>query len=326
MTDTKRNADISGGERREMFHDSFDNDIDAGPTLANLLRATGDYLASIVGEDQAAKAMEVALAPLFQGAGSRGSIGWRARLDDAVNHCFSELPIGQRLHDLAAYAYYGISFAPEDDEDEAWLHATVAEIDAFIARSPLQLWLPENDAPQLERLALLARNRWALDTGRAVEPAALAVFGGVSEGRMRNMMSGAKRTFTPEDGRIPAAAALEWLAGRAEFWTSIWRDQHLPDQFERNSLPLDRPVFVPVARDESVFHPGLRRNGAYTVGPKGAEMHVVDFDHALLALQRMPGAYWRRPNDAGAWGVVRAVDWRRIDMSDLEALAAGAGC
>jgi hypothetical protein len=122
-----------------------------------------------------------------------------------------------------------------------------------------------------------------------------------------------------------AADALAWLAGRAEFWTSIWRDQPLPRHFDKNRPPLDRPVFVPAARDGGLFHPGLRRNGAYTVGPKGDETHIADYEAALGALQRMPAAYWRRPNDAGAWGVVRAVEWLRLDISDLEAIAATQG-
>jgi hypothetical protein len=96
----------------------------------------------------------------------------------------------------------------------------------------------------------------------------------------------------------------------------------LPRHFDKNRPPLVRPVFVPVARDGGMFHPGLRRNGTYSVGPKGAETHIADFDAALDALQRMPAAYWHRPNEAGAWGVVRAVEWLRLDMSDLEAIAA----
>ena len=39
---------------------------------------------------------------------------------------------------------------------------------------------------------MLARNRWALDNMQPIEPAALAYFGGLSEGRVRNMMSGSK--------------------------------------------------------------------------------------------------------------------------------------
>jgi hypothetical protein len=325
MTDMKRNADISAEERREIFHDTYGNAWDAGLTLAELLRGTGDYLAALVGEDLAAGAMYTALAPLVGSVRSSGPADWRTWLKEAESDCFTWLPIGANLHNLTAYADYGILLVPEDEEDkenEAWLQAAIAELDALIGRSPLAQWLGADRSKDLEGLALLARNRWALDTGRPVEPAALASFGRVSEGRMRNMMSGAKRDFTPDDGRIPAAEALAWLAGRPEFYTSIWRDQLLPHYLDRNRPPLDHPVFAPVARDESMFHPGLRRNGTYTVGPKGDETHIADYHVALEALQRMPAAYWRRPNDAGAWGVVRAVEWMRLDMSDLDAIAA----
>jgi len=57
-------------------------------------------------------------------------------------------------------------------------------------------------------LLLMARNRWALDHGQPIEPAALSVFGGVSEGRIRNMMSGEKRIFSPWRARIPAQRSL----------------------------------------------------------------------------------------------------------------------
>ncbi|AWJ87769.1 hypothetical protein TSH58p_30110 (plasmid) [Azospirillum sp. TSH58] len=100
----------------------------------------------------------------------------------------------------------------------------------------------------------LASNRWALSNNRPVDPAALADFGGVSEGRIR----------------IPVIDALAWLATRKEdFWPPIWREQLLPQYGDRNRAPLDQVVFVPVAHDGSAFHPGLRRGAGYTVGAKG---------------------------------------------------------
>jgi hypothetical protein len=80
-------------------------------------------------------------------------------------------------------------------------------------------------------------------------------------------------------------------------------------------------VFVPVARDGSTFHPGLKRGGGYTIGEKGTETQVVDFDEALVELQRMPIPYWRRQNASGNWGIVSGVRWARLDASDLEIIA-----
>jgi hypothetical protein len=173
----------------------------------------------------------------------------------------------------------------------------------------------------LHRLVRLASNRWALDNGRPVEPAALAEFGGVTEGRIRNMMSGQKRAFSSVDGLIPAQEALAWLSGRPEFWNSIWRDQSLPQYSVKHRPALTQAVFVPVARDSSTFHPGLKRGGGYTIGEKGTETQVVDFDEALVELQRMPIPYWRRQNASGNWGIVSGVRWARLDASDLEIIA-----
>ncbi|MGY0782528.1 hypothetical protein ACW7BC_32060 [Azospirillum argentinense] len=71
------------------------------------------------------------------------------------------------------------------------------------------------------------------------------------------MMSGTNRVFTAQDGRIPAVEALAWLATGKEFWTSIWREQPLPQYGNRSRPPLEQALFVPVARDALVFHPGL---------------------------------------------------------------------
>ncbi|MYZ48346.1 hypothetical protein E4O86_11570 [Rhizobiales bacterium L72] len=78
---------------------------------------------------------------------------------------------------------------------------------------------------------------------------------------------------------------------------------------------------MPVARDGSAFHPGLRRAGRFTIGEKGTELQVEDFDQALAQLQLMPTPYWRRPNNVGNWGIVSGVRWARLDVSDLETLA-----
>jgi hypothetical protein len=132
------------------------------------------------------------------------------------------------------------------------------------------------------------------------------------------MMSGASRTFTSDDGKIPAQEAHKWLAGRPAFWNSIWRDQSLPQYDDNRTAPLQQAIFVPVARDGSTFHPGLRRGSAYTIGKKGAEEQVADFNTALEKLQHMPVAYWRRPNSNGSWGSVAGTRWERADASDFK--------
>jgi hypothetical protein len=132
------------------------------------------------------------------------------------------------------------------------------------------------------------------------------------------MMSGAERNFTPIDGRIPAADAQKWLQGRPEFWNSIWKEQSLVQYDDTRTSPLQQPAFVPVARDGTLFNPGLQRAGSFTIGKRGEEEQVADFNAALDKLHRMPVAYWRRPNEKGNWGIVVADHWERVDATDFK--------
>src|SRR4051794_36760509 len=215
---------IDAAERSTLFHEQYGNQIDAGATLADIVAAAGDYLARIVGKEEVDAGIARLVEHVVQVSG--GTITdpstWREALDHARSHCFSEWPLGTKLHDLAAYAMYGIVLDASDDPTTlaGTIEEAVTEAEGFLAATPTAQWgiSPNTD---LHRLVHLASNRWALDNNKPVEPAALAEFGGVSEGRIRNMMSGAKRTFSSEDGRIPAQEALAWLAGRPEFWNSI---------------------------------------------------------------------------------------------------------
>lgn len=319
----RRNSEIGAEERAEIFHEAFDIEIDAGATLVELVKEAGGYLGMIVGGEAANAGMAQMVEPLVGRDLEPGD--WREALDDAESQAFSDWPMGQRLHDLAAYAHFGIALGDgEDAESNAvWVETLVEEARRFRDRSPLAQWLGSDRAPQLERLVNLAEARWALDNNQPVEPSAVAAFGGIGAPRMRNLMAGPKRVFTRDgEGRIPAHEALAWLADRETFWNSIWRDQPLPTHRMRRRPPLAAPVFVPVARDGSVFHPGLKRNGAFTVGDAGGETHVADFDEALRALHAMSEPFWRRPNEKGAWGRVRGVRWERVERRELNGYAA----
>jgi hypothetical protein len=74
---------------------------------------------------------------------------------------------------------------------------------------------------------------------------------------------------------------------------------------------------VPFAKDGSYFHPSLRRprTGEYNVGEKGFELAFNSFDDALQYLRSMPVAKWRRPNEAGNWGLVAAAYWGPMPSS-----------
>ncbi|OAN95447.1 hypothetical protein A8B74_15550 [Sulfitobacter geojensis] len=77
------------------------------------------------------------------------------------------------------------------------------------------------------------------------------------------------------------------------------------------------PVFVPVAQDRSLFHPGLQKGGEYTVGGAGYEKTFTQFEDALAALQEMMVPTWRRPTETGRWMQVKGVNWVRMDRGEL---------
>jgi hypothetical protein len=318
------NSGTSAVERAAIFHEQYGNDVDAGAALAGIVTAAGDYLARIIGPDVVDRAMAQMTSGVIEVAGESVTHPneWRDALSRAAHNCYSEWPLGVRLHDLAAYAVYGIVLDGSEDQDARAqaLGRAITEAEEFLASTPITQWhLSEKN--DLVRLIRLARNRWALDNGRGVEPAALAEFGGVSEGHIRNLMSGQKRAFTPVDGLIPSGEALSWLSGRTEFWNSVWRDEAVPQYSRKDDAPVEDPTFVPVARDGSIFHPGLFRGVGYSVGEKGAEVQIGDFDEALAALQKMPTPYWRRPNESGNWGIVAGVRWLRVNFDDLTVIA-----
>lgn len=93
----------------------------------------------------------------------------------------------------------------------------------------------------------------------------------------------------------------------------------------RSSQPEPRPGsaprFVPKARAGTVFNLGLLRNRGHMVGPKGAGTKIAAFKDALAALQSKPEPLLSRPDEAGSWGIVRGVECRRLDQSDLDVIA-----
>ena len=319
--DRSPKSEIDAAERASIFHEQYGKDLDAAEALPEFIVAAGDYIARIVGAEEADAGMAVIVRGLVgvSGQSISDSSKWRDALLGARSDCYSEWKIGAQLHDLAAYAEYGIVLHDSEDADVLAQHVQMllAQAQDLFGKTPIAQWDLTANNP-LARLVMIASNRWALDNHQPVEPAALAYFGGLSEGRVRNLMSGENRTFSPKDGKIPAAEALKWLAGRPEFWNSIWREQSLPQYAHEPTVPLDQANFVPVARDGSMFTPDLKRGPSYTIGKKGSEKQVADFHDALLQLQHMPVPYWRRPNASGNWGSVAGVRWERIDLANLK--------
>ena len=116
------------------------------------------------------------------------------------------------------------------------------------------------------------------------------------------------------NGGIVALSALSWLQRRKDFLQSIWNeDERLEEGPEGAAIEAGRMIFVPVARDGSIFNPGLIRGGKYQIGAKGEEQDFDSFEAALDALNAMPVPRWRRPNELGNWGIVSGIAWQRVE-------------
>lgn len=222
--------------------------------------------------------------------------------------------VGTKLVDNAGlYGLYGVTPAGvEQEERKSWIDKLAEQLEQF-----RQAASPE---PQgvIARIINLALSRHAIDTGAGeVDLQSLALFGGVTEGRIRNILSSGDGGLEKIGQRVTAVSAAAWLKGRKEFFASIWQqpDEVVPEAPSPDFA--DEVVFVPVAADGSHFHPGLARGGKFMIGAKGEEVQYPSFDEALIALQKMATPRWRRPNEAGNWGIVSGRDWKRIARRQL---------
>lgn len=138
-----------------------------------------------------------------------------------------------------------------------------------------------------------------------------------------DLHSDGQGTVSPEEAR-------KWLARRREFCPSRWRNPH-DNQWPFDPNKATEPdengmVWVPQTAKDDCFMPEQvvrPARGAdtisITVGAKGAEQQYDDFYEALQALARMNVARWRRPNNAGNWGIVRARGaWVAVAKAEID--------
>jgi hypothetical protein len=314
----------SADDLRADFHNLYGCGRDfEGNTLIDIVVRVGSLVAEIVGEEPAAAGFSQITRSL--GYDVADPAGWAEALQNqAITDAYC-WPMGAKLHDLNAYAYYGIALngARTAAEREALLREQIEAVTAFMDRVPFKAWgIQSGDAGQtMER----ARARFALDTGEPIEAADLAHLGNVSERRIRNMMAGKEKVFASDEGRVPAADALAWLAHRTEhFRPSRWRDQNTFEDLTPVAQEIEDAIFVPVAADGSVFHPGLVRDGAFAVGRSKRESRHATYDEALAALQKLADPAWPRPTDRGTWTAVAAARWERRSRADLDHFAEAA--
>ena len=308
-------AEQEHGERYGLHGTDFEGD-----DVLAVLKETGRFLALVAGTDAANGAMSAVLDansltknPLDPDA------SWEERLDEVDALDALEWPLGQLFFKLNAYAHGGFlsEELPTEQEREAALERMLAEASAFLERVPVNWRLGLNN---LRATLAAAQARWALDHNEPLHPDGLAHLGQLAPRTLRNMMSAGQ--FSPVAGRIVPEEARAWLTTRDDFQPSIWREQgRLGWNVEETRTPdLEEIFFVPVARDGSIFHPGLERNGVFTIGDP--EERIAGFRAALAKLQHMRTPRWRRPNTKGNWGLVVGVNWERRSADELNALSA----
>lgn len=305
--------------RRSRFHDDYGSSGSAeADTLRECLIASHRFVAEIVGGEVADAGFDAMIAEFF--VDDVRALGWREALLENDGMLYSELPAGQLFHDLHAYACDGIALMGTSSSEarRGFIVRMLDRAEKLVARIPFELW--GIDDGDLGRTMLLAKGRWALDNGEPIEARALAIFGGVTERRIRNMISKTEGLLPNDNGRIPAREALDWLRLRpATFRPSVWKEQDAFEDLVRDDEPpLERVFFVPVGQDGSVFHPGLARDGIFRIGAGADDIVVEGFESALERLQRMILPVWRRPTAQDHWTRVQGVRWERMTLNDLE--------
>lgn len=309
-------------EREMTFEAVLGGEVDTATILPVFVAALLRAQALVVGEG-GAKAMANAL---LDRLGFHEVNDWELVLLEEVSQVFAEWSIGEDIHLLDAYAYFGIDYSfyskarsvEEIAEARAENLATIEKLTNLLPL--LRLWpdlaeKAENAEADFKRLVAASRSRIALDTGARVPAEGLSVLAGISESRMRNIAKRSADAVLPvgDDRAVAHDRAKAWLDDQDSFLPTVTLDFGQ----EEGSQEIIDPIFVPVAADGSRFDTTLRRSRGYQVGPKGDETWVDDYRAALAMLARMPVACWRRPSEgSGRHGIVRAIHWERISGSD----------
>lgn len=282
--------------------------------VAEMLLQSLEHIEGLVGAEMAAVPLRQLVQPVAD-QGHPNAKTWRDVVDD-VFAAGTVWPISDQLQHALLYGVFGVT--PKTipmKERSVWVSNLVEEVCSFASRSDVKALGEEGNA--IVRVANIASSRYALDTVRGeVDIVSMSILGSVSEGRVRNLMSGSDGHLERgTDGGIIAMSALSWLQKRKGFMESIWKEEEVePEDCKRpqEAIKAEKTLFVPVARDGSIFNPDLVRGDKFQVGAKGEERHFDTFSEALAALNSMPTPRWRRPNENGHWGIVSGTAWQRI--------------
>lgn len=230
---------------------------DYGDEIMEILRGHFLALEQVLGAAEIAKP----LFALLHGPDVEGET-WREAFE-TYHPTLTQAWTGTLLIDNAGiYGLYGVT--PEEvphSERSAWVEELAQRLTAF--RSYV------NPAPGgvIDRITNLALSRRAIDASEGeVDLVSLSLLGGVSEGRIRNILSAGNTPLERSAHGVTAASAVDWLKGRKEYFASIWQQ---PDEDSPAPASADftgEVIFVPVAADGSTFGPELHRNGHFKVG------------------------------------------------------------
>lgn len=294
--------------------------------IAEMLENALENIEDLVGVEQAAGPLRQLVQPVAEVSDPEANPNdpsgpsWREVLDDVLA-AGTVWPISERLQDALIYGLYGIT--PKNvplPERHAWLARLVEDVTAFASRSDVIALGGGQNA--IIKIAKLASSRHSIDTGRGeVDIHSMAIFGGITEGRVRNLLSEDGNLLERgPNGGVVAMSASVWLKKKKEFLPSIWQEEDDVDNEDdrmgsAKPVEAERMIFVPVSRDGSMFTPDLMRNGAFRIGEKGEEQDIESYEEALAALNSMPIPRWRRPNEKGIWGIVSGVAWQRVEKN-----------
>lgn len=244
---------------------------------------------------------------------------WRVLWSDDI--ALADTPLGQGVKDLLAYAYGGDGpyncqgLFGETVTHEEYIRKLLESCKVAVVTVGL-----DNPATRdLNTVLRAAECRLALDQGRDVTPEQLAALARIEIKSMRNALAPSSGSgLKLHGGAIAAESALIWLHARGHYVHTLWYDE-IPVAAPPAEPITGEILFVPFASDDIEFHPiKCRRDGKYTVGPKGAEQTFIDYRTALDCLARMkPASYWRHPNTAKNWGTVTAVGFRPRTAEEL---------
>lgn len=333
---------------RDLFGDRLNNfqltyDWEAASAALGLLPQAAEIVAAVYGDDAGARitqaVIDIAGLEMVEDVDQwRDAIGTIPPTD-------TNSPFLEDLHDLTAFAHFGIlpgwgapanSTAAGLSVPAAWVDIPAAIIRTCDSITRLLDLIPDGPrrASELAALRDMALARLAYDAGERLTVHQLAALSGVSVKRVQNAVYADKKApMVDADNKVTREGCERWLADR-DYQPSLWQQVQalgdLDNDWGRNvvlEIVEDNPsyddfVFVPVADDGSIFCPALKRDRAqhFTIGPKGLEETVGDYNEALERLSRMAVACWRRPNSNGNWGIVSCQSWKRIRRAELEAL------